>query len=243
VRNNSKLDPDDGVKWTWQTVRDERYEYNDIGHMRKTEQRVRHVNIFRNGRRFPDEDGSWQMLASRYSNLRGDVTRAEQWRRISGTLNSLSGVYQVAAHSSTTTTAYRADGQVDWTNTVADDPTKSTSIQNDYDAQGQLKFYDFSGRYSNLTPYTARFTYSYTFQNGNRVVERISDHRRGLDTIKTYDELGRLSEERIDLQKIEKDPEGDCVPKEGSDRYEKRLYKYGAQGTIVFKDAELTTRS
>ena len=88
---------------------------------------------------------------------------------------------------------------------------------------------------SDLTPYIAKFNYSHTLQNGNRVVSRISDAHLGLDTTKTYDQLGRLSYERVDLQK----------PNEprGSDRYEERFYEYGAQGRIIFKDARLRLSS
>ena len=180
-------------------MRDERYEYDDLGHLRKTEQRVRHVNIVRNLNGFPDQVGSWQMLSSRSSNLRGDVTHAEQWRRISGPLDNIS-VDQVAAHTGTTTNAYRADGRVASTRTVADDPTKSTLTVNAYDAQtGQLSSYEFTAHRSDLTPYTAKFTYSHTLQNGNRVVCRISDAHLGLHTTKTYDPLGRLSRDRVDL--------------------------------------------
>jgi YD repeat-containing protein len=246
---------------TWDTVRDESHEYDDLGHLRKTEQRVRHINVLRydlNGfaaprnltsfgvggqmvaparmrRRDddlpndppedppedppdpvsePDRAGSWQLLSIRSSNLRGDVTRAGQWSRISGTYNNLE-VDQVSAHLSTTDSAYRADGQVAWTNTVAVDPTRSTMTQNVYDAQtGQLSSYEFTQYRPDLTPYIANFTYGHTLQNGNRVVSRISDAYRGLDTIKTYDGLGRLSYERVDLQR----PNGS-----GSDRYEERL--------------------
>src|SRR5262249_15223465 len=52
----------------WDTMRDERYEYNELGHLRNTEQRIRNVNIVtfrRNGEvdHAPDEEGSWHMLS------------------------------------------------------------------------------------------------------------------------------------------------------------------------------------
>jgi hypothetical protein len=236
VRKNTTSNPT--FVRTWDTMRDERYEYDDLGHLRKIEQRVRHVKIKivtsdENGSHpgsEPDRVGSWQMLSSRFSNLRGDVTHAEQWSRVSGLPNNLS-VDEVPAHIGTTTSVYRADDQVAWTETVADDPTRSTMTQYVYYAEtGQLSSYEFSAYRSDLTPYIARFTYSHTFQNGNRVVSRISDAHNGLDTTKTYDPLGRLSYERVDLQR----PNGS-----GSDRYEERLFEYGAQGRIIFKDTQL----
>ena len=96
--------------------------------------------------------------------------------------------------------------------------------------------YEFTAHRSDLTPYTAKFTYSHTLQNGNRVVRRISDAHLGLHTTKTYDPLGRLSRERVDLQNP--DPSDS-----GSDRYEERLYEYGAQGRIIFKDTRLRLSS
>jgi hypothetical protein len=166
------------------------------------------------------------MLSRRSSNLRGDVTNAEQWKRISGKPNDPS-VDEGAAHVSTTTASYTADGHIFSTSTVADDHTKSTSIENHYDAQtGQLHSYDFTGYRSDNTRYRTTVTYSYTFQNGQRVVSRIVDPHIG-KTTKTYDEAGRLSSEEVSLPR----PNGS-----GSDRFEKRSYTYSAQGRIIFKD-------
>src|SRR5262249_35664234 len=134
-------------------------------------------------------------------NLRGDVTRAEQWTRIGGTSTKLQ-VAEMAARLGTTNTSYRADGQVSWTKTDAVDPKKSTETQNFYNEQtGQLKSYVFNAFRSNGPPFTATFEYRYTLQNGARVVQSIRDDHLGLDTIKTYDGLGRLASEHIDLQK------------------------------------------
>jgi YD repeat-containing protein len=222
---------------TWDTMRDEQYEYNDLGHLRRIEQRIRHVNIVETAESGPGEPvskpdrvGSWRPLSDRAANLRGDVTHAEQWSRISGTLNNIQ-TDQVPAHLSTTTTVYRADGQVAWTKTDADDPKRSTDTQNTYNGQnGELDAYVFNAFRSDGVPFTTRFEYHYTFQNGGRAVRRIRDISNGMETTKTYDRLGRLSSERVDLPK----PNGD-----GSDRYEERFYEYGADGRVIFKDAHL----
>src|SRR5262249_39561611 len=125
---------------TWDTMRDERYEYDDLGHLRRIEQRIRNVNILEtrpdgSGDPVPKPDriGDWQPLSTRSANLRGDVTTAAQWTRISGTLNTIA-VDQEPAQLGTTTTAFRADGQVNWTKYDAVDPKMSTQTQNTYDA-------------------------------------------------------------------------------------------------------------
>jgi YD repeat-containing protein len=226
-----------GILRNWDTMRDERYEYDDLGHLRRIEQRIRHVNIVEEGHGptgeplpKPDRVGSWQPLSTRTANLRGDVTTAEQWTRISGTLNNIQ-VDQVPSRLGTTTTVYRADGQVIRTKFDAVDPTKSTKTQNTYNAQtGQLDSYIFKAFQSDGTPFTTTFDYRYTLQNGNPVVRRISDLGNGLDTIKAYDPLGRLSSERVELPK----PNG-----AGSDRYEERLYEYGADGRAIYKETRM----
>jgi YD repeat-containing protein len=220
---------------TWDTMRDERYTYNDLGHLRRIEQRIRHVNIVfeiqgGTGEPQPDRVGNWQPLSRRTANLRGDVTTAEQWARISGKLNNIQ-VDQVPARLGTTTTSYRPDGQVSSTNADAVDPKNSTETQNTYNAQtGQLDSYVFKAFRSDGVPFTTTFEYRHTFQNGQRVVRRIRDVANGMDTTKTYDLLGRLGSERVDLQR----PNGT-----GSDRYEERFYEYGADGRVIFKDARL----
>ena len=73
-------------------------------------------------------------------------------------------------------------------------------------------------------------------QNGQRVVRRISDAHLGLDTDKTYDPLGRLSYERVELQTPNPN-------QSGSDRYEERFYDHGAEGRIIFKDSRLRLSS
>src|SRR5207249_5988921 len=99
---------------------------------------------------------------------------------------------------------------------------------------GLLSSYEFTGHRSDQTPFVAKFTHSHTFQNGSRVVSRISDAFHGVDTIKKYDQLGRLSHERIDMPT----PNGS-----GTDRFEERFYEYGAQGQIIFKDTRLRLSS
>src|SRR4029453_2258748 len=62
------------------------------------------------------------------------------------------------------------------------------------------------------------------------VVSRIRDAANAMLTLKTYDPLGRLASERVDLQK----PNG-----AGTDRFETRRYDFGAEGRIIFKETEL----
>src|SRR3546814_4110894 len=104
---------------TWDTMRDELYEYDDLGHLRRIDQRIRLVNIKKtdlNGTDGPVSEpskiGAWRPLSVRSLNLRGDVTRAEQWTRIAGTPNVLQ-VNQVPTHLGVTTTPSQADGKVD----------------------------------------------------------------------------------------------------------------------------------
>jgi YD repeat-containing protein len=230
------------VPRSWDTNRDEIYEYDDLGHLRKTEQRVLYFNIIdaNSGDRELDKGTNWQMLSSRSSNLRGDVTQAEEWSRLSAKPFEIQ--VDQAQHVSTTTSAYRADGQVSSTSTVADNPSDSTSIQNHYDPQtGQLSSYEFRGYRSDHTPYVATFSYTYSFQNGNRAVSGISeahsdgpDNTTTLKTIKAYDDAGRLNRETIDLP----NPNGG-----GSDRQEERRYKYAPSGRIIFKSTELSLTS
>ena len=215
---------------TWDTIRDERYEYDDLGHLRRIEQRLREVTVS-GGPVGSDRVGEWHTLSTRTPNLRGDVTRSEQWTRILGTS------YQVPAFLGTTTTVYHADGHVSSTATDAAIPNNSTETQNTYNAQtGQLDSYEFNAFRSDGTPFTAKFTYSHTLQNGQRVVRRISDAHLGLDTDKTYDPLGRLSYERVELQTPNPN-------QSGSDRYEERFYDHGAEGRIIFKDSRLRLSS
>jgi YD repeat-containing protein len=225
--------------FTFDTMRDERYGYDDLGHLRRTEQRLRQVNIVRTNRATnesetrPPEVGDWQPLSTRSANLRGDVTRSEQWSRIYGAPNVQSSVDQVPAHLTATTSAYRADGQVDSTDSVADNPANSTRIQNAYDlATGLLSSYEFTGYRTDQTPYIATFNYDHTLQNGSWVVSRISDSFHRLNTTKTYDALGRLMVERVDLPA----PDGDGT---GADRYDERRYEYDANGAVVFKDTRM----
>src|SRR5262249_25876860 len=178
----------------------------------------------------PDRIGDWQPLSTRSANLRGDVTTAAQWTRISGTLNTIA-VDQEPAQLGTTTTAFRADGQVNWTKYDAVDPKMSTQTQNTYDAlTGLLASYVFNAFRSDGVPFTTTFDYGHTFQNGVRVVGNVRDLANGLNTTKAYDPLGRLSSERVDLQK----PNG-----AGSDRYEERFYQYGADGRAILKNTDL----
>src|SRR3546814_4069899 len=150
-----------------------------------------------------------------------DVTRAEQWTRIAGTPNVLQ-VNQVPTHLGVTTTTYQADGQVTRTRFDADDRNKSTDTQNTYNTStGLLDSYLFKAFRSDGAAFHATFQYRYAFQQGERVVQRIRGVNTSLDTFKTYDLLGRLSFESIDLPK----PNGP-----GSDRFEKRQYEHGADG-------------
>ena len=77
---------------TWDTMRDEQYEYDDLGHLRQIQQRVRQDNIVIVDLDQPvdsshphDTVGPWRLLSKRTVNLRGDVLRSEQWSRISST--------------------------------------------------------------------------------------------------------------------------------------------------------------
>jgi hypothetical protein len=222
---------------TWDTMRDERYTYDDLGHLGQIEQRIRQVNIVDssadgagNPVTEPTMEGTWQTLSTRVANLRGDVTQAEQWARILGIPNVLS-VSQTAARLGTTTTAFHPDGQVNWTKFNAVDPKNSTETQNTYNPlSGLLDSYTFKAFRSDGAPFTTTFDYDHTFQNGARVVRSIRDLANGLNTTKTYDLIGRLSSERVDLQK----PNGT-----GSDRYEERFYQYGADGRAILKNTDL----
>jgi YD repeat-containing protein len=237
-RNNSSLPT---MLRTFDTMRDERYEYDDLGHIRLIEQRVRQVNIVETSSDAdgdpvtkPDRNGPWQPLSTRTANLRGDVTRSEQWSRISGLPNNLR-VDMVPARIGTTTTTYRADGQMLLTKTDAVDPKKSTETQNNYNSlNGQLESYLFKAFRSDGASFNTTFEYLHTFQNGQRVVRRIRDVANGLNTTKTYDPLGRLSSERVDLQK----PNGG-----GSDRVEERIYKYNSDGRAIYKHTNLRLTS
>lgn len=219
---------------TWDTMRDEQYEYDDLGHLRQIQQRVSQINVvlvdLDDHGHHPaahDTTGPWRMLSSRSVNLRGDVLRSEQWSRIS----SSTIANEFSTLLGTTISSYRADGQVASTQTDAADPKNSTSTLNSYNPQtGQLGSYVFHAVRSDGEPFMATFDYRHTFQNGARVVSSIRDLFNGLDTFKNYDLLGRLIAERVDLQK----PNG-----AGSDRYEQRNYRYGADGRAIFKHAEL----
>lgn len=223
---------------TWDTMRGEQYNYDDLGHLRQIQQRVSQTNIIQIDLDHPDHNpvphdtvGPWRPLSTRSVNLRGDVLRSEQWSRISSTtiLNESPTLL------GTTLSSYLVDGQVAATQTDAPDPKKSTSTQNTYNTQtGQLDSYVFNAFKSDGTPFTATFNYRHTFQNGVRVVGGMRDLFNGLDTFKTYDLLGRLIAERVDLQK----PNG-----QGSDRFEQRRYRYGADGRAIFKDSELRLSS
>ncbi len=220
---------------TWETMRDEHYEYNDLGHLRKIDQRLRSVDIVETSNATgdpvdkPPRIGPWKPLLVRSSNLRGDVTRSEQWTRVWNAPNDLD-VNKVPTKTGVTTSAYRADGQVSWTKTDATDPKKSTETQNTYNAQtGLLDSYVFNAFRSDGVPFTANYEYRYAFHRGERVVRAIRDFHSGLDTTKTYDAADRLWTERINL------PTPNDVS--GSDRYEKRVYDHGADGRIIFKNA------
>ena len=222
-------------------MRDERYEYDDLGHLRKTEQRVRHVNIVRKServRRCPRPTGSAAGRCCRAVPRTCAVTSRmpNNGRRISGTLNNLS-VDQVAAH-----TGHHDQCVPRGRSGGLDEDGRGRPEQKHTDRRtpttrrpDSCSSYEFTAFRSDVTPFTAKFTYSHTFQNGNRVVWRISDAHLGLDTTKTYDPLGRLSRERVDLQKPTR--------ASGSDRYEERFYEYGAEGRIIFKDIRLRLSS
>ena len=226
---------------SWDAMRDERYDYDDLGHLRRIDQRLRFVNVVKtnlNGSedpvQEPDRIGAWQPLSSRSCNLRGDALSSEQWTRIGATPN----VFQVdktSARLGTMTTIYRADGQVRWTKFDAVDPKKSTETQNTYDAPtGLLASYLFKAFRTDGAPFNANFEYRHTLQNGERVVGRIRGLDTGWDTFKTYDRLGRLAQERVELPK----PNG-LPSAPGSDRYEERLYHYGADGRVILKNSRL----
>ncbi|MDF2120414.1 putative Ig domain-containing protein [Roseiarcaceae bacterium H3SJ34-1] len=218
----------------WDTMRDERYSYNDLGHLVTIDQRLRSVNIVRfdisgpgEPANEPDENGPWQPLSQRTANLRGDVLTDQQWTYVMGTPNNF--VFRTPSRLGTTTTVYRADGKVDWTKYDAVAANGNTHTQNAYNAQtGLIDSYQFNAFRSNGQPFNAWFEYRYAFHNGDRVIRSVGDGT--LDTTKSYDTAGRLSYERINLQK----PNGD-----GTDRYEERYYTYDAQGRIIFKDSRL----
>ena len=86
---------------------------------------------------------------------------------------------------------------------------------------------------SDGVPFTTTFEYRHTFQNGQRVVARIRDTANGMNTTKTYDTMGRLVFERVDLQ----NPNG--ASSDPSDRFEERSYEYGSDGRVIFKDSQL----
>jgi YD repeat-containing protein len=239
VSKNSKFIPPTQVQINWDTFRNERYTYNDLGHLHRIEQQIAQTNIVEippTGGSRPKSDviGRWQMQSSRNVNLRGDVTRTEQWSRISGDSSSTLA-NQVPDPLGTTNTSYRADGQVSWTKTDATDPKKSTETLYNYNGRtGQLDYYVFNAFRSDGVPFTTEFQYRYTLQKGQRVVRLIRDVANDYDTIKYYDNLGRLSSESAELPK----PNPTGFPP-GSDRYENRFYKHDAAGRIIFKRTEL----
>ncbi len=226
-------------KRTWDTMRDESYTYNDLGILRLIEQHIREVNIMQENLETggwdpkDDENGNWHNLSSRQVNLRGDVVRVDQWSRIPGP-GSTGVITETPNSLGTTNTSYRLDGQVLTSSTDAADPNNSTVVENYYHEDiGLLDYYKFRGNRSDGTPFSTRFEYRYTFQNGRRAVTKIHDVFTSLLTTKSYDKLGRLSTEYIDLQNPcpwQTDPL--------SDRYEDRSYMYNAEGHIISKDTQ-----
>ena len=151
---------------TWDTMRDERYTYDDLGHLRRIEQRIRQVNIIDldgsdgsgEPESQPDKVGAFQPQSNRTVNLRGDVTRAEQFTRTSGPPNSLR-VDIVPGRLGTTITSYRDDGQVLRTKTDAPDPKKSTETQNTYNPlTARLASYTFDAFRSDGVPFNTSAT-------------------------------------------------------------------------------------
>src|SRR3546814_14174173 len=76
---------------TWDTMRDEPYEYDDLGHLRRIDQRIRLVTIQKpdlNGTDGPVSEpskiGAWRPLSVRSLNLRGAVRRAHPWTPTKG---------------------------------------------------------------------------------------------------------------------------------------------------------------
>lgn len=222
---------------TWDTMRYERYAYNDLGHLRQIEQRIGHINILDSGpggshdpEPRPNRFGDWKIMSTRKTNLRGAVIEAGQWTRISAPYNTMQ-VDEEPTFLGTTFTNYRADGQAAWTKTEAADPVKTTLTTNTYNSlTGLLDSYVFNAFRSDGVPFNTTFQYRYTFQNGSRVVKHILDTSNSLDTSKKYDLLGRLIFEEVELAK----PNGP-----GSDRFEERRYEYGPDGRAIFKKTEL----
>jgi YD repeat-containing protein len=225
VRRN--INPLQGL--TSDTIHDENYTYDDLGHLRQTKQRISNIHIIdSNGGEgggpvsLPEEIGEWRNLSTRKVNLRGEVTKAQQWKRMFG------GIHETPAFLGTTTTEYRSDGQVIWTETVTPNPNHNTRIVYLYSEEiGLMKSYVFDGVRADSQPFNTTFRYDYSYQNGVRVVRQITDTTNALHTTKTFDPLGRLTDDHIELP----------VP----DFHENRFFEYGADGRVIFKRVKLTS--
>ncbi|ALI34756.1 putative deoxyribonuclease RhsA [Candidatus Nitrosocosmicus oleophilus] len=232
----------------WDIMGDQRYTYDDLGHLRLIEMRTRHTNVViinENGQIPPtDQSGSghWHTQSTRDVNLRGDVKRIQQWARNWISPNSME-VDPAPILLGTTNTSYFDDGQIHSSKYDALDPVNSTSILNNYDRRtGLLNYYDFTATRFDHVGVNTRFVYTYNYENGTYVVKQIHDRTFNLKTIKEYDALGRLTKESVDqLYPDASMSEGGLQDSDFPFTYfrDDRLYDYNAEGKIILKNTDL----
>lgn len=247
---NSELVEAEKHLLTWDSMRDESYGYDDLGHLRWAKQRIRQIHIIDWGSINDDGEGDdegddtdqvdpldldlhlWD-LSIRTVNLRGEVTTAQQWTQDSAAPNNLHAD-NPPIFLGTTTTKYLDDGQVDRTETAdGADPQKVTTTEYHYvDKLGLMDSYKFYGFRSDGTHFDTTFTYLYSFENGVRVLRNIKDSTNKLETSKLYDWVGRLGWDHVELP----NPTPGTT---GPDRFEDRYYNYDAEGRVILKRTQM----
>ncbi|TXH72383.1 MAG: hypothetical protein E6Q88_06340 [Lysobacteraceae bacterium] len=231
----SDTDPETGVLYVWKDYREERYAYNDLGHLIKVSQRLNRREMTSTApggspRPQPDDMGEWYDHSLRTVDDRGTVQSiaqysdvvSESWQqdRIPKLKSITASTYRLDGRlNGQTVTVYKTDGTVDAA-------LSSRSLNYLYDTDGKLQSYLYEQGSGTAEYFNNSYSYEYVAVFGadrEKRISVVSSKPGGASTGQTtsaYDHRGRLIRQSIDMV----------------DGVKTRLFSYDGDGRILVKE-------